>query len=525
MNPRLLRPFRTGTVTPSGTPASLLLHFDGDFTDSSANALTVTAEGSADIDQTIVKFGTHSAYFDGDTDFLSTPYNAALDFGSGDFTVEFWMYWTGGHSFFSWSVDHQIGILADYASASDNRLCLLASSDGENWNLFTVDIGGGDSGVSSAPAPKNTWCHVAVTRKGDKWRMFIDGSQVFEGTRSESLASPEGLSFQIGTWADVPGLEFEGYMDDFRVTKGLAVYTGPFTPPTAPLSPYATPVPVSREASLLLHLDGNLDDASPNHVTVQAYGGVNPSQNAKFNGSAVFNGTDGYLSIASQDAINLTGEVPYTIEFWMYIESYSNNYTTVLTRRSGNWQYLLGFSEPTTTEIFFSANSQGDGYSQCRSGFSLPLQEWVHIAATVNNGTARLFVNGILADTQAWATQSDNSYDLFIGQQGSSGEWFNGYVDELRIVKGLAVYTGPFTPPTAPLSAMALPANSVAAVYGCTNPSSANYNPAANANDGSCCPAYGTFLREECQGPDSVNVYADGECGEYSEVANAGGCE
>jgi hypothetical protein len=208
-------------------------------------------------------------------------------------------------------------------------------------------------------------------------------------------------------------------------------------------------------ASLLLHLDGNLDDASPNHLTVAAYGGVNPSQNAKFGGSAVFNGTDGYLSIASQDAINLTGEVPYTIEFWMYIESHSNNYTTVLTRRGGNWQYLLGFSEPTTTEFFFSANSQGDGYSQCRSGFSLPLQEWVHIAATVNNGTARLFVNGILADTQAWATQPDNSNDLFIGQQGSGGEWFHGYVDDLRIVKGLAVYTGPFIPPTAPLSAIA----------------------------------------------------------------------
>lgn len=214
---------------------------------------------------------------------------------------------------------------------------------------------------------------------------------------------------------------------------------------------------VQESTSLLLHLNesGGFSDSSGNNLTVSANGGAAISTTqSKFGGASVyFDGSGDYLSTPSSEPLNLTGSVPYTIELWMYIESYSYAYTTVLTRRTGiNWQYLIGFSEPSTTELFFSATSQGagvsPGYSQCRSGFSLPIQQWHHVAATVSNGVANLFINGILVDAQPWAIQPDNAADLWFAQQGSGGEFFNGYIDELRIVKGKAIY-GTFNPPTA----------------------------------------------------------------------------
>lgn len=218
--------------------------------------------------------------------------------------------------------------------------------------------------------------------------------------------------------------------------------------------------PAIREStSLLLNFNGSnestvFSETSGNNLIVNAGGNASISTNqSKFGGSSVyFDGSGDYLSVSSSEYLNLTGLVPYTIEFWMYIESYSYSYTTVLTRRVGvNWQYLIGFSEPSTTELFFSATSQGPGvspgYSQCRSGFSLPIQQWHHVAATVSNGFANFFINGILVDAKPWAFQPDNSADLWLAQQGSGGEFFNGYIDDLRIVKGKAIY-GDFDPPT-----------------------------------------------------------------------------
>jgi len=214
-------------------------------------------------------------------------------------------------------------------------------------------------------------------------------------------------------------------------------------------------------ASLLLRFDGNFNDSSPNALAVTANGdaAINTTTKKYGSGAAYLDGNYSWVEVPNSEPLNLTGEVPYTIELWLYIQSHTENYTTILTKRVGvNWQYLLGFSEPATTELFFSATAQGnDGYSQCRSYAPLTVGEWHHVAAVVSGGGAKLFVDGVLVDTQPWATQPENNATIFIGQQSAEGEWFNGYVDEVRIVKGLAVFTTNYTPPAAPLAVNATP--------------------------------------------------------------------
>jgi hypothetical protein len=235
MNPRLLRPKRAAAAAPpSGTPASLLLHFDGDFNDSSPNALTVTANGDATISTAEKKFGSGSAYFDGSGDYLEVSDEGEFDFGTGDFTVEAWVYPT--------DASFPNSIVSKRASGEDDLALVLyvyqastylvVSSDGTTWELN----GGGTATVNN-----NVWGHIALVREGSTFSVYWNGvlSQSFSSSLSIFNSS---VPLTIGG-GGAANQDLVGHIDELRIVKGLAVYTGPFIPPTAPLPVVASPVP------------------------------------------------------------------------------------------------------------------------------------------------------------------------------------------------------------------------------------------------------------------------------------------
>lgn len=244
MNPKLLRP-RTSSqpAAPSGTPASLLLRFDGangstSFVDSSPAGLTVTAYGDAQISTAQSKWGGASGYFDGDTAYLSTPATSAIDISSSDFTMECWVYPVslGGNN-------QQVLF---HNSDSDNTGLMFGAQCFGNPNTLDILLGDGISwGVlleGEAVLVNNQWQHVAAVRFGDEYRLFVNGAIV--GSATQSYSSPSySEDATIGRFRSTQALAWEGYIDDFRIVKGLAVYgaNGNFTPPTGPLSAYANP--------------------------------------------------------------------------------------------------------------------------------------------------------------------------------------------------------------------------------------------------------------------------------------------
>jgi hypothetical protein len=103
-----------------------------------------------------------------------------------------------------------------------------------NGTNLVIDTGTG-AVVSAGTITINTWQHVAATRSGNSWRIFINGIQVGATTTNATTYSTAygccvGTSYYNET--------FIGYIDDLRVTKGLARYTANFTPPTAALPTY-----------------------------------------------------------------------------------------------------------------------------------------------------------------------------------------------------------------------------------------------------------------------------------------------
>jgi hypothetical protein len=231
---------------------SLLCHFDsinsaGRFIDNSINNFTITSSGDVQLSDSEYKFGGASAYFDGTGDYLTIPSNTALDFGTGSFTIEFWAYfnalsssrmlaerWTTGNAN-SWQL---------YWRSTGTSLTFLVGSS-------TVVL----QDPSGSRITTNQWYHVAVARSGSTNRMFIDGTQVASATNSASLSN--SLPFVIGTQISTGTNNFNGYIDEFRITKGFARYTASFTPPIS-----AFPNSATQTATKYIGLVGGLNDTN-----------------------------------------------------------------------------------------------------------------------------------------------------------------------------------------------------------------------------------------------------------------------
>jgi hypothetical protein len=228
---------------------SLLCHFDGvggstNFIDNSSNALSIPAYGNAQISTAESKFGGGSLYVDGVTDYLSLPTNTLFDFGTNNFTVECWVL---------------------FEALTTNRIIVdrWASGNSTSWQLYWRSTGtsiafavGGTIVLQDATTTRivaNQWYHIAVTRSGTTARLFIDGTQVASATDSSSLTN--SLPLSVGVQFSTLTNYLNGYVDELRITKGVARYTSGFSVATVPF-----PNSASQSTSKYVGLIGGLND-------------------------------------------------------------------------------------------------------------------------------------------------------------------------------------------------------------------------------------------------------------------------
>ena len=209
---------------------SLLLKGDGTngsttIVDSSYDPKTITVNGDAQISTAQSKFGGSSLKFDGNGDYLSIPDDDSLELGTSDFTIEGFVYVVSDGIMFS--KDTNIGV-------NYGNLQVTCSSSG-NINFYCNPNSGNSTGLvllSSTSSGLNTWTHFATTRSGNSWYLFYNG--VLEDTATSSVGfrtSTAPLYVGCRLTSNSPSDFFNGYIDDLRITKGVARYTSNFTPP------------------------------------------------------------------------------------------------------------------------------------------------------------------------------------------------------------------------------------------------------------------------------------------------------
>jgi len=214
---------------------SLLLHCEGadtstTITDNAPTVKTVVCGGNAQISTARSKWGSSSVLFDGAGDYLTATDHADFAFGTGDFTIEFWMYLTGGGDYLYDSRPNGTNSGAYPTIYVNNGPLKLAF-----MNTATERITGTTTLTTSV------WHHVAVSRTGTSTRMFLNGVQ--EGaTYTDSTNYINGTARPIifgngfNTTSSMPG-----NIDDVRVTKGFCRYTATFTPPVTTFADFLTP--------------------------------------------------------------------------------------------------------------------------------------------------------------------------------------------------------------------------------------------------------------------------------------------
>lgn len=216
----LLNPYRFGVTDPSFASVVLGLALDGSngsttFTDYSGAANTITVNGSAQLSTAQAQFGGASALFNGTTDWLRAPQSVNFQmFGAGDASIEFWAY-------FASSTANQCLVQFDSASATNRANISLVS----NLIVLFSEIGGNSGSRITAAAPSNNaWHFIQWIRVGNTSvsTLAVDGVSV--GTSNTSVLPTGNLYCSIGSTANVAGggSYYSGYIDDLRITKGVA---------------------------------------------------------------------------------------------------------------------------------------------------------------------------------------------------------------------------------------------------------------------------------------------------------------
>ena len=366
-----------------------------------------------------------SGYFDGSGDYLSVPDNDAFSFGSGEFTIETWIYPTssGDRRFYNQYQD-------------SNNQCFIRLNNSTNLIAVNFIVGGSSifSFNSSTAVTLNAWNHVALVRSVNTITLYLNGSSVGTASYSGSIlnySAPLLISTYDGT-----NEAFLGYIGSMRVVKGTAVYTSAFTPPTAPVT-------AITNTSLLLNFTnaGIYDATSKNDLETVGNAQISTTQ-SKWGGSSIsFDGTGDWLLIPDQPPQRI-GTGNFTIEMWVY--------------RNSSGTYGLAGKGTGTTGWLVSLNSSNQvvftyGSSTITSSGTVSATTWTHIAV-VREGTStnqtKIYISGTNDGTGTVSTDFNQTNSIYIGADRTGGSAANAYVQDVRITN-YARYTANFTAPTA----------------------------------------------------------------------------
>lgn len=449
----------TAITPPAGGPTSpltaitntsLLTCQSNRFKDNSTNNFAITVAGNTKVTpfspfplttEYTASINGGSGYFDGTGDYLVTPTDNAFALG-GTFVLEAWVYPTSynpnnGCSLFDVRDTNEVGSIGIKGTGTAGQI---------GWQIGPTT---GDSISTTKSIPLYAWTYVVAVSDANGTSIFLDGVRDANSATQATWPSTARDCWIGGPFGGGAGFNFFGWMADARVIKGgtlpYASTSTTITVPTAPLTAIAN-------TSLLCNFtnSGILDNTCFNDLITVGDAAVNTTTKKYGTGSMEFDGSD-YLQLTDRTNFDF-GTGDFTIEGWVYLATSPTiaPYTIIDARSSDVLnEYSIAISATSKLDFIYSA-------SRVTSAASVSTTTWTHVAITRASGTIRLFIGGVLdANTASYSSGINTAAPVVIGGGRSGGTsaitgyYFNGFIDDLRITKGIARYTTTFTPPTA----------------------------------------------------------------------------
>ena len=385
-----------------------------------------------------------SVYFPGDA-YLSTAGNANLTLGSGDFTIEGYFNLQGP------GLTYGYQLLGPNTGQGSSGWAVVLNRQTSTYGIGFV-LANSWVCYSTTLLKQNMWYHFAVVRSGtgtNNLKIYLNGVVVAQATNT-ATDSYTTTTFRVGSDGN-NGSIFNGYFADFRFTKGRAVYTAPFAPSTAKLGA------VANTTCLINFTNTGIIDQATKTNLVSVGSPIIDTSVKKFGGGALKVSPSNYVKGHGNGSYQF-GTGNFTIEFWMNPSvawsSQAASAAVLGQRTNGTVGGWLVYREPTTnpTKMTFIIGATATGIVQLATS-SVPANGvWTHWAIVRNGNTLSWYCNGVLDSSTTIGsaiTAADTTAQFMIGYSASTSASYNGYIDDIRISKGIARYTANFTVPSA----------------------------------------------------------------------------
>jgi len=350
-------------------------------------------------------------------DYIAVP-GTDLAFGTGDFTIEFWLYHTSSGS---------NNPIFDFRGGATNGHILRQTAA----TTFEFRFGNSAIGSGFTSGNQSKWNHYAVVRNSGVTKIYVNGVQAYSATDTNNASSTGTKYFNAND--DDQSIGVTGNWQDIRVYKGLAKYTSNF-------------IPASTQPAITIDSPTGTDYPYETDITVD---GVEC-------GSAVFDSVSDHIAVADHADLDVAAG-DHCVECWVYPEIASQaNYGCIFSKGAA---YQLYYKEDVDgLALFVEAAPDGSSYivNQANIPAHMSKRQWYHVAVSRQSNTWRVFVNGQLKWTDsASGTVRDVSDVLSIGTYAAGSNYeIGGFISNFRLVKGSAVYTANFIPPKGPLTAI-----------------------------------------------------------------------
>ena len=414
---------------------------NNNITDTSSNNHSITVNGDAHAGTfSPYRSGGYSTYFDGTGDQLRYE-NNDYNWGTGNFTIEAWAYL------------EQSGSTRIIFSQRDEYGPMIRVNDTGTVRYFYG--AGNNEQTSSVQFPIEQWNHVALVRSGtgaNQTKVYLNGAEILSFQENQNfLVSTARI--RIGSYDNSVAEVWKGYITDVRAVKS-AVYTAEFTNslPTERLEA------IANTSLLTCHLPYIADTSTFNvPVIINGDPETKPFSPYDYNeysatnhgGSVHFDGSGDWLTIpnASEELVPESGD--FTVEFWFYTTNASTRMDPY-SSYTASTGFGITLSQTSAGTI---STYKGNTITNASGTGKFKANVWNHLAVSRSGSSLKIFINGEVVHTNASdSTDYNGTASLYIGAAGNQSLEFSGSIADARFVKGTAVYTAEFTPPTAPLS-------------------------------------------------------------------------